>query len=224
MIPRATPSKRSAGERRRDFGEIYALFDEDEVRAQASRCIQCPDPLCGGACPLANRIPEWLAVTAAGKFLEAAKVSQATSNLPEICSRVCPQERLCEGACILNSRSSPIPIGAVERFINEYAFAHGGVDTAVMPPNGRKGGCRRRRPGAGSACADELAKLGYAVTVIEALDALAGGLLVYGIPSFKLGKKHRGAAGGCARAARSGVPHQPPHGQRLLPRGLAERL
>ena len=137
-IPRSTPPKRAAGERRQDFGEIYALFDEAEVRAQASRCIQCPDPLCGGACPLANRIPEWLALTAEGKFLEAAQLSQSTSNMPEICSRVCPQERLCEGACILNSRSSPVPIGAVERFINEYAFAHGGVDTAVPPPNGRK--------------------------------------------------------------------------------------
>ncbi len=186
MIPRASQPKRDAEERRQDFGEIYALFDEQEVRAQASRCIQCPDPLCASGCPLSNHIPQWLALAAEGKFLEAAEVSQATSNMPEICSRVCPQERLCEGACILNSHLNPVAIGAVERFINEYAFAHGGVETNVLPPNGRKVAVVGAGPG-GLACADELAKLGYAVTVFEALDS-AGGLLVYGIPSFKLDK------------------------------------
>src|SRR5215831_615178 len=124
-IPRATPPKRPALDRICDFDEIYGLLDEATVREQASRCINCPDPACARTCPLGNRIPEWLALTADGKFLEAAELSRSTSNMPEICSRVCPQERLCEGACILNGRSEPICIGAIEKFINEYALARG---------------------------------------------------------------------------------------------------
>ena len=121
------PPKRPAAERICDFDEIYGLFDEATVRAQASRCINCGDPPCTKTCPLGNRIPEWLGLTADGKFLEAAELSRSTSNMPEICSRVCPQDRLCEGACTLNARSEPVSIGAVEKFINEYAFAHGAV-------------------------------------------------------------------------------------------------
>src|SRR3954465_6031495 len=127
LVSRATPPKRSAGERVADFREIYDNFDEETVRAQASRCIQCPNPLCRQGCPLANRIPEWLALAAQGQFLEAAAVSRSTSNLPEICARVCQQERLCEGSCILNGKAEPVAIGAVERFINEYAFHHENV-------------------------------------------------------------------------------------------------
>ena len=137
-IARETPPKRDAAERICDFDEIYGLFDEATAREQASRCINCPDPLCAQACPLGNRIPEWLALVADGRFLEAAELSRSTSNLPEICSRVCPQERLCEGGCILNAISDPVSIGAVEKFINEYAFAHETMDAAVAPPNGRK--------------------------------------------------------------------------------------
>jgi glutamate synthase (NADPH/NADH) small chain len=185
-ISRDSPPKRPAAERRSDFREIYELFDEQTVREQATRCIQCPDPLCRKGCPLGNRIPEWLELAAEGRFLEAAEISQATSNMPEICSRVCPQELLCEGACILTSHSAPVAIGAVEKFINEYAFAHGGVDAARRRPNGMSV-CVVGGGPAGMACADELAKAGYAVTVLEAL-ASPGGLLVYGIPSFKLDK------------------------------------
>ena len=136
--------------------------------------------------PLANRIPEWLALTADGRFLEAAALSRSTSNMPEICSRVCPQDRLCESACILNVRSEPVSIGAVEKFINEYAFAHEELDAAVTPPNGFKVAVVGSGPG-GMACADELAKLGYMVTIFEA-QTRPGGLLVNGIPSFKLEK------------------------------------
>jgi len=137
-------------------------------------------------CPLANRIPEWLALTAQGLFLEAAEISRSTSNLPEICSRVCPQEKLCEGACILNTRTDPIAIGAIERFLNEYAFAHGGVEANQVPPNGRKVAVIGSGPG-GLSCADELIRLGYAVTVFES-QPVPGGLLVNGIPAFKLEK------------------------------------
>lgn len=186
-IAREAPPKRAAAERIGDFDEIYALYDEATARAQASRCINCPDPSCvKNGCPLANRIPEWLALTAEGRFLEAAEISRSTSNMPEICGRVCPQARLCEGACILNARSEPVAIGAVERFINEYAFAHDAVDSGVAPPNGFQVAVVGSGPG-GMACADELAKRGCAVTVFEA-QSRPGGLLVNGIPSFKLAK------------------------------------
>ena len=187
-ITRESPPKRPADERVCDFDEIYGLFDEVTACAQASRCINCPDPPCvKNGCPLANRIPEWLALTAEGRFLEAAALSRSTSNMPEICSRVCPQDRLCESACILNARSDPVSIGAVEKFINEYAFAHEALDAGVTPPNGFNVAVVGSGPG-GMACADELAKLGYAVTIFEA-QTRPGGLLVNGIPSFKLEKR-----------------------------------
>jgi len=187
LIKRVSPPKRSANERVGDFREIYSEFDEAEVRAQAARCIQCPEALCMTGCPLANRIPEWMALTAQGQFLEAAALSRTTSNLPEICSRVCPQEKLCEGACILNARTDPVAIGAIERFINEYAFCHGGVEVVQAPANGRKVAVIGSGPG-GLACADELAKLGYGVTIFES-QLVPGGLLVNGIPAFKLEKR-----------------------------------
>jgi glutamate synthase (NADPH/NADH) small chain len=187
-IARESPPKRPADERICDFDEIYGLFDEETAREQASRCINCSDPACvKNGCPLMNRIPEWLALTADGRFLEAAALSRSTSNMPEICSRVCPQDRLCENACILNGPSDPVPIGAVEKFINEYAFAHEALDAGVAPTNGHKVAVVGSGPG-GMACADELSKLGYAVTIFEA-QTRPGGLLVNGIPSFKLEKK-----------------------------------
>jgi glutamate synthase (NADPH/NADH) small chain len=185
-IARAAPPKRAADERLGDFDEIYDNFDEATVRAQASRCIQCPEPLCMQGCPLANRIPEWLALAAQGLFLEAAALSRSTSNMPEICSRVCPQEKLCEGACILNTRTQPVTIGAIERFINEYAFAHQGVEATAAPPNGFSVAVVGSGPG-GMACADELVQRGYAVTIFES-QLIPGGLLVNGIPAFKLEK------------------------------------
>ncbi len=185
-IARVGPPKRSAQERAADFAEIYGSYDEATVREQASRCIQCPDALCAQGCPLSNRIPEWLALAAAGQFLEAAAVSRATSNMPEICSRVCPQEKLCEGACILNSKADPVAIGSIERFINDYAFAHGGVEATPVMPTGVRVAVIGSGPG-GIACADELAQAGYDVTVFEAM-LIPGGLLVNGIPAFKLEK------------------------------------
>jgi glutamate synthase (NADPH) small chain len=186
QIGQAGPPKRPAAERVHDFAEIYRSYDVEAVRAQASRCIQCPDALCAQACPLSNRIPEWLALTAQGQFLEAAEVSRSTSNMPEICARVCPQDRLCEGACILNCRTDPVSIGAIERFINDFAFEHGFAEAPDGAPNGRRVAVVGSGPG-GIACADELTRLGYEVTVYEGLK-IPGGLLVNGIPSFKLEK------------------------------------
>jgi glutamate synthase (NADPH/NADH) small chain len=185
-IARVNPPKRDATERICDFDEIYGLFDEATAREQASRCINCPDPLCVQSCPLGNRIPEWLALVADGRFLDAAEVSRSTSNMPEICSRVCPQDRLCEGGCILNAVSDPVSIGALEKFINEYSFGHETINATVAPPNGRRVAVVGSGPG-GITCADELAERGYAVTIFET-QSRAGGLLVNGIPSFKLEK------------------------------------
>jgi glutamate synthase (NADPH/NADH) small chain len=187
MIRRAGPPKRSAPDRILDFQEIYSDFDEEAVREQAVRCIQCPDPLCVKGCPLSNRIPEWLALAAEGQFLEAAALSRSTSNMPEICSRVCPQERLCEGACILNARGEPVAIGSVERFINDFAFASGAVEAAAPAPNGFRVAVVGSGPG-GIACADQLTQAGAAVTLFESL-LLPGGLLMNGIPAFKLDKR-----------------------------------
>jgi glutamate synthase (NADPH) small chain len=185
-VLRAEPTKRSAVERVADFLEITTGFDETTAREQARRCIQCPKPTCVEGCPLHNRIPEWLALTAEGHFLEAAELSRSTSNLPEVCSRICPQERLCEGHCILNGCSEPVSIGAIERFINEYALAHESFTSLGAPPNGFKVAVIGSGPG-GLACADELSRKGYTVTVFEA-QPLPGGLLVNGIPAFKLDK------------------------------------
>jgi len=178
--------KRAAAERVGDFGEIYSCHSEADAQAQASRCIQCPDPLCRQGCALCNRIPEWLALAARGEFLEAAAISRTTSNLPEICARVCPQERLCEGSCILGSKGEPVAIGAIERFINDYAFAHHGVDVAPAEPNGFRVAVVGSGPG-GLSCADELVTAGYDVTIYET-QLIPGGLLVNGIPAFKLDK------------------------------------
>lgn len=186
LLDRQDPPRRSAKERVADFLEITTGLDEVTAREQASRCIQCPEPMCRKGCPLANRIPEWMALTAEGHFLEAAEISNLCSNMPEVCSRICPQERLCEGSCILNGKSEPVSIGALERFINEYAFAHGAFNAVPVLPNGFRAAVLGSGPG-GLACADELAKLGYTVTVFEA-QTLPGGLLVNGIPAFKLEK------------------------------------
>jgi glutamate synthase (NADPH/NADH) small chain len=179
---------RPASERIRDFREIYLEYAAEEaVMLEAQRCLECREPSCETACPLGNRIRDWLRLAAEGKFLEAAAVSRETSNLPEICGRVCPQDRLCEEGCILVQKREPVSIGAIERFINEYAFRVKGLPRPERAPaTGHRVAIVGSGP-AGLACADELAKMGHRVTVFEAWPA-PGGLLVYGIPGFKLEK------------------------------------
>ena len=186
-VDRAEQPKRDADARITDFHEIYSLFDEATIREQASRCVQCASPACVTGCPLSNRIPEWISLAAEGRFLEAAEISRQTSSMPEICPRVCPQEKLCEGACVIHAPEEPVCIGAIEKFINEYAMAHGAGRIATAPPNGKRVAVVGAGPG-GLACADELSRMGYAVTVFES-QLLAGGLLLFGIPAFKLAKE-----------------------------------
>jgi glutamate synthase (NADPH) small chain len=176
--------KRSVSERVADFLEIYGLYDEATAREQASRCIQCPNPSCVTGCPLCNPIPQWMLLTAEGRFLEAAAVLGNATNMAEICARVCPTDRLCEGACVLDGVSEPVPIGALEQFLAEYAFVHGKVDASTAPPNGLRVAIVGSGPGC-LACADELAKRGYAVTVFDSA-LVPGGLLVNEMPAFKL--------------------------------------
>jgi glutamate synthase (NADPH) small chain len=176
--------KRSASERVADFLEIYGLYDEATAREQASRCIQCPNPSCVTGCPLCNPIPQWMLLTAEGRFLEAAAVLGTATNMAEICARVCPTDRLCEGSCVLNGVAEPVSIGAIEQFLAEYAFAHGKVDISTPPPNGLRVAVVGSGSG-GLACADELARRGYAVTVFDSA-LVPGGLLVNGMPAFKL--------------------------------------
>jgi glutamate synthase (NADPH) small chain len=183
---RLNPPKRVPQERVRDFCEIDSLSDAETIRMQAARCVQCAEPACVAACPLHNRIPEWLALAADGCFLEAAELSRETSAMPEICPRVCPQEKLCEGNCVLTARAEPVCIGAIEKFLQEYALEHGAGRVECAPPNGRRVAVVGSGPG-GLACADLLSQWGYAVTVWESQPE-AGGLLLFGIPAFKLDK------------------------------------
>ncbi len=186
--PRIEPRKRPPEERIRDFREVTLEFTAEEAQSEAARCIRCQNPACERACPLNNRIRDWLVLTAEGRFLEAADVSRQTNNMPEICGRICPHDRLCEGACVLGIKYDPVAIGAIERFINEYAFRQlGGIPhPTIAPTTGERVAIVGAGP-AGLACAEELIKRGYQVTVFDTWP-FPGGLLLYGIPCFKLEK------------------------------------
>ena len=187
-LPQSMPAKRKPETRRGDFDEIYQPFAAEKAAAQASRCEQCGIPFCQIHCPVGNNIPDWLMLTAAGRMEEAYAVSAATNNFPEICGRICPQDRLCEGSCVLEqSKHDSVTIGSVEKHITETAFANGWV----KPPQPLREriesvGIIGAGP-AGLAAAEQLRRQGYAVHVYDRHDR-AGGLLIYGIPSFKLEK------------------------------------
>lgn len=187
-VGRDMPEKRDAGDRKDDFLEIYGDFIADKAAEQASRCSQCGVPYCQSHCPLHNNIPDWLRLTASGRLKEAYEISQATNAFPEICGRICPQDRLCEGNCVIEqSGHGTVTIGAVEKYITDTAWENGWVET-IKPNVERKEsvGIIGSGPG-GVAAADRLRRAGLQVTIYERSDR-AGGLMTYGIPSFKLEK------------------------------------
>ncbi|HVI53144.1 MAG TPA: NAD(P)-dependent oxidoreductase [Candidatus Sulfotelmatobacter sp.] len=187
-LAKVMPNKRGAGERKTDFNEIYEGFVPDQAGAQASRCEQCGIPFCQIHCPVGNNIPDWLMLTASGRLEEAYAMSSATNNFPEICGRICPQDRLCEGSCVLEqSKHSSVTIGSVEKYITDTAWTEGWVKPA-RPLRERSESVAIIGSGpAGLAAADQLRRQGYQVHVYERQDR-AGGLMIYGIPGFKLEK------------------------------------
>jgi glutamate synthase (NADPH/NADH) small chain len=181
------PAKRSVADRREDFGEIYRDFAAHQAAAQSSRCSQCGVPFCQVHCPLNNNIPDWLKLTAEGRLEEAYEISAATNNFPEICGRICPQDRLCEGNCVIEKGFESVTIGAVERFITDHALAQGWVKPlSPREEVPQSVGIIGAGPG-GLAAAEELRRRGYQVHVYDRHDRV-GGLLIYGIPGFKLEK------------------------------------
>ena len=187
-VARKTPEKRAAEERSGDFHEIYADFIDAKATEQASRCSQCGVPFCQTHCPLHNNIPDWLRMTAEGRLEEAYALSQATNSMPEVCGRICPQDRLCEGNCVIEqSGHGTVTIGSVERYLTDKAWENGWVKPLVAgPARGQSVGVIGAGP-AGLAAAEKLREAGYDVTVYDRHDR-AGGLLIYGIPGFKLEK------------------------------------
>ncbi|GAB5387919.1 MAG: NAD(P)-dependent oxidoreductase [Alphaproteobacteria bacterium] len=185
---RAMPDKRDEEERRDDFGEIYAEYAASKAAEQASRCSQCGIPFCQDHCPLTNNIPDWLKLTAEGRLEEAYHLSAATNTFPEICGRICPQDRLCEGSCVIEQADfGTVTIGAVERYITETAFDNGWVRPR-LPTSDRAQSIGIIGSGpAGLAAAEQLRATGFNVTIYERNDRI-GGLLIYGIPNFKLDK------------------------------------
>ena len=187
-VDRDMPEKRDVTKRREDFREIYAEYASAKAAEQASRCSQCGVPYCQSHCPLHNNIPDWLRLTAEGRLREAYETSQATNTFPEICGRICPQDRLCEGNCVIEqSGHGTVTIGSVEKYITDTAWEEGWV-TSFTPAQERTEsvGIIGAGPG-GLAAADVLRRAGVQVTVYDRYDR-AGGLLTYGIPGFKLEK------------------------------------
>ena len=187
-VSRDMPEKRAAELRRSDFNEIYSEFADSKAKEQASRCSQCGVPYCQTHCPLHNNIPDWLRLTATGRLEEAYAISQSTNTFPEICGRICPQDRLCEGSCVIEqSGHGTVTIGAVEKYITDTAWEEGWVKPpAPVQERDESVGIIGAGPG-GLAAADRLRRAGLQVTVYDRYDR-GGGLLTYGIPGFKLEK------------------------------------
>ena len=183
-----TPLKRNTKKRKEDFNEIYNEFINEKAKEQSSRCSQCGVPFCQIHCPLSNNIPDWLKLTAEGRIQEAFELSQSTNNMPEVCGRICPQDRLCEGNCVIEqSGHGTVTIGSIEKYITDTAWEKGWVKPIKVKKELKQSvGIIGAGP-AGMACAEELRKFGYQVTIYDRYDR-PGGLLIYGIPNFKLEK------------------------------------
>ena len=187
-IGQQNPPKRDVDTRKSDFNEIYGDFINQKAQDQSSRCSQCGVPFCQVHCPLSNNIPDWLKLTAEGRLKEAYEISQSTNNMPEVCGRICPQDRLCEGNCVIEqSGHGTVTIGSVEKYINDTAWEKGWVKPIKVKKEQKQSiGIIGAGP-AGMACAEELRKSGYQITIYDRYDR-PGGLLIYGIPNFKLEK------------------------------------
>ena len=187
-VPRRDPEKEAVEERITHYGEIYGSYDGADAAAQAGRCLACGNPYCEWKCPVHNYIPNWLALIEEGKLFEAAELSHQTNSLPEICGRVCPQDRLCEGACTLEDANGAVTIGSIERYITDEAVSQGWrPDMSNVADTGKRVGIVGAGP-AGLAAADVLARNGVRSVVYDAYPEI-GGLLTYGIPPFKLEKQ-----------------------------------
>jgi glutamate synthase (NADPH/NADH) small chain len=188
-IPRQKVPKQNPAKRVYNFDEVYLGFDAETAKLEASRCLQCPELSgCAGGCPLHNDIPRALYHIARGEFLEAAEVYRETSNLPEICGRVCPQEKLCQGSCVVGKRDLPVFLGKLEYFVADYERRTRGIPKPPLAPSTGKRVAVVGSGPAGLAVAEELIKRGHAITIFELLP-IPGGVMVYGIPSFKLAKQ-----------------------------------
>ena len=187
-IGQQNPPKRDISDRKEDFDEIYQEFLKDRAVQQSSRCSQCGVPFCQVHCPLSNNIPDWLKLTAEGRYEEAYQLSQSTNNMPEVCGRICPQDRLCEGNCVIEqSGHGTVTIGSIEKYITEKAWENGWVKPIeINSEKNESVGIIGSGP-AGLSCGEQLRKKGYKVTIYDRYDR-AGGLLIYGIPGFKLEK------------------------------------
>jgi glutamate synthase (NADPH/NADH) small chain len=179
---------RAPTERKCDFGDVVIDFSSERAMREAARCIHCPDPApCMTACPTHNDIPSAMWLIEQGRFTQAANLYHQTSSLPEICGRVCPHEQLCQGSCVLNKHHTPILCGELETFAVDFKRRHEGRTIPLAPPTGRRVAIIGAGP-AGLGCADQLLQRGHEVTIFESKPT-AGGLLVYGIPNFKLPKE-----------------------------------
>ncbi len=188
IIPmRVSMAEQSAEERIKNFKEVPLGYTEDEAAEEANRCLQCKKPSCMAGCPVEIDIPEFISLVAERKFLEAVKKIKETNSLPAICGRVCPQEIQCEDKCVIGKKGEPVSIGRLERFVADFERAQGKVETPPKPkPKNKKVAVIGSGP-AGLTVASDLAKQGYGVTLFEALHK-TGGVLVYGIPEFRLPK------------------------------------
>ena len=187
-IPRQDPKKTSVEVRIREFKEIYGQFDPETAKHQAGRCLACGNPYCEWKCPVHNYIPNWLKLIAEGNLFEAAELSHKTNSLPEVCGRVCPQDRLCEGACTLNDGFGAVTIGSIEKYITDEALKAGWrPDLSHVVDTGKRVAIIGAGP-AGLGCADILARNGVKPVVFDRYPEI-GGLLTFGIPPFKLEKE-----------------------------------
>ena len=193
QVPRVDPAKKPARERVKEYNEIYGFFDQETAASQSERCLECGNPYCEWKCPVHNYIPNWLKLVAEGNIAKAAELSHQTNSLPEICGRVCPQDRLCEGACTLNDGFGAVTIGSIEKYISDTAFAAGWrPDLSGVTDTGKRVAIIGAGP-AGLGCADVLTRHGVKAVVYDRYEEI-GGLLTFGIPEFKLEKsvvKHR---------------------------------